>query len=435
VIDGTVELLDRIAAASHQGMLPARVFNDRGLFELESRRIFSHAWLFLGHESEIPKPGDYVMRYMASNCLILVRDDEGKLRALFNTCRHRGSQVCRSEAGNASQFRCGYHGWAYRNTGELAGVPYAQNIFGGNFDRSRWGLMEVPRLECYEGLIFASLDPQVMPLREYIGDAAWYLDFYLKKSAAGLEVVGPPHRWVVSADWKLGADNFSGDGYHTGVAHRAAVMTGLLYAAETDDFAISAPQWVTRYAQGGFLRVPPGSYGGYPPSIAESWRRNMNPGQLRVLDEMSFFQVHATLFPNLSFLSAASVPDPGPPVPWLTIRLWRPLGPGVMEMWSWFLVEKDAPQEFKDASRRSFLLTFGTAGTLEGDDIANWSGITKMAAGEYSSELYLNYQMGMDYLEPLSNWPGPGAAYKIDYTEFAQRQFWTNWLEYMQSAR
>jgi hypothetical protein len=120
------------------------------------------------------------------------------------------------------------------------------------------------------------------------------------------------------------------------------------------------------------------------------------------------------------------------PVPWLTLRVWQPTGPGRMELWSWFLVEKDAPEEFKVASRKSYTLSFGSSGTLEQDDAENWSNITRGARGTLSRDLYLNYQMGLDHLEPLSDWPGPGSVYPIDYTEFAQRRLWATWLEYLQ---
>jgi phenylpropionate dioxygenase-like ring-hydroxylating dioxygenase large terminal subunit len=430
--DKTFRFLEEAARAFEQGMLPAGVFNDPGLFELEKERIFKTAWIFLAHETEIPKPGDYVLRSVVYDSFIIVRDDEGLIRVLFNTCRHRGSQVCRAERGNASSFRCAYHGWTYRNTGELIGVPFQKKVYGDHFDKSEWGLLQAPKVEFYEGLIFASLDSNVPSLVDYLGDARWYFDFYTKKSRAGLEVMGAPQRWIVPADWKLGADNFMGDAYHTSITHRSMVETGILFA-DSADFHLEGPQWVTPRAAGGFMPIPPGSYAGYPPSIVASWKGNLSPDQWQVVEDRNFFLTHSTLFPNVSFLNAASVPDPGPPVPWFTIRQWCPLGPGQMELRSWFLVEKDAPEDFRQASRKSFLLSFGISGTAEQDDAENWSSISRMARGELSRQLYLNYQMGLNHLEPISEWPGPGEVYPIDYTEYGQRQFWKNYFERMLS--
>ena len=431
--DKTKELLEDVARAFKQGMLPAKVFNEPDIFELENERIFKRTWVFLAHESEIPNAGDYVLRYIVHDSFIVVRDGEGQIRVLFNTCRHRGSQVCRADMGNASHFLCAYHGWSYKNTGDLVGVPHQQRIYGENFDKSRWGLMQISRVELYQGLIFANLDSDAPSLDEYIGGARWYFDFYTKKSKAGLEVVGAPQRWVVPADWKLGADNFIGDAYHTSITHRSMVEAGILFA-ENADFHLEGPQWVTERAGGGLMPIPPGSYAGYPPAIAESWKRNMLPEQWRVVEELNLLPTHATLFPNLSFLNAASLPEMGPPVPWFTIRQWRPLGPGKIEIWSWFLVEKDLPEEFKQASRKSYVLSFGVSGTGEQDDTENWSSISRVAKGELSRELYLNYQMGLNHMEPMSDWPGPGQVYPIDYTEYAQRQFWKTWIEFMLAA-
>ncbi len=425
-----LELLEEASRAFEKGMLLPKLFNHPGIFELEKERIFKHTWIFLAHESEIPRPGDYVVRYIVYDSFIVVRDDEGEIRVLLNTCRHRGMQVCRAEMGNASYFRCPYHGWTYKNNGELVGVPHFKRIYGERFDRSEWPLMAVPRVELHDGLIFVNLDAEAPSLKDYLGGAEWYFDFYTKKSRAGLEVMGAPHRWVVPADWKLGADNFIGDAYHTAFSHESTVKAGILFA-ENADFHLESPQWVTERAGGGLMQIPPGSYAGYPPSIVESWKQNLSPQQWKLVEELSIIPTHSTLFPNLSFLNAASIPNPEQVVPWLTIRVWRPLEPGKMELWSWFLVEKDAPEEFKRASRQSYVLSFGSSGTFEMDDAENWSSISRMARGELSRDLYLNYQMGLNHLEPIPDWPGPGRVYPIDYTEYAQRQFWKVWFEYM----
>jgi phenylpropionate dioxygenase-like ring-hydroxylating dioxygenase large terminal subunit len=93
-----------------RGMIPAHIYNDQDVFELEKNRLFSRAWMFVGHESEIPAPGDYVVRRALDDSFIIVRDKTGQVNAHFNMCLHRGMQVCHAEVGNASHFRCPYHG-------------------------------------------------------------------------------------------------------------------------------------------------------------------------------------------------------------------------------------------------------------------------------------------------------------------------------------
>ncbi|HTS98108.1 MAG TPA: Rieske 2Fe-2S domain-containing protein [Streptosporangiaceae bacterium] len=90
------------------GLIPAHVYNDPEIFALERDRLFSRAWVFLAHESEIPAPGDYVVRRVLADSFIVARDEGGEVRVMFNMCLHRGMQVCRAEMGNASHFRCPY---------------------------------------------------------------------------------------------------------------------------------------------------------------------------------------------------------------------------------------------------------------------------------------------------------------------------------------
>ena len=149
-------LLEETTEALAGGELPGAVFNDPGIFELECQKIFTRAWMYLGHESEIPQPGDYVLRYIVRDPFVVVRDEQGRVRALLNHCRHKGMQVCRSEVGNASHFRCPYHGWTYRNDGALVGIPAQKDAYGEAFDKSRLGLHQL-RVESYDGLIFGTM--------------------------------------------------------------------------------------------------------------------------------------------------------------------------------------------------------------------------------------------------------------------------------------
>ena len=190
------------------GMLPAHIYNDAEIFERERRNLFSRAWLFVGHVSEIPQPGDYVVRKVLDDSFIVVRDEKGEIRAHFNMCLHRGMQVCRAEMGNASHFRCPYHGWSYRNDGRIVGLPFHEEAYGGEAGFSRKGarLLPAPNLGMYNGLIFISMDPDAEPLEDFLGDFKFYLDYYTKQSADGIELRGP-QRWRVKANWKIGAEN------------------------------------------------------------------------------------------------------------------------------------------------------------------------------------------------------------------------------------
>ena len=374
-----------------------------------------------------------MLRRIVDDSFIVTRDEDGEIHVLFNMCRHRGMQLCRSDAGNSSHFRCPYHGYTYQNTGKLNGVPFQKEAYGPEgLDKDEWAMTPAPRMGIYEGMIFANLDPNAPPLEEYIGDMGWYLDFYLKKSPAGLDVVGPPQRWILDADWKLAAENFIGDGYHTQSTHMSTIKAGIM-RVKSPAYLKDGVQITAGMHGCLFMGFKPGSYFNYPQSIVDSMLENLEPEQVELLEEKSILPLNATVFPNLSFLHSAMAIEPGgKSVPYLTMRVWQPMGPGKMEVWSWCLVEKDAPEEFKQLSSWSYLRSFGISGTFEQDDAEIWTRITNGAGTSMGRQHKLNYQMGT-HQEPDPDWPGPGVAYPVNFTDVNLRNFYSRWLEQMRS--
>src|SRR3954451_23081963 len=96
-----------------EGLISRRIFTDPEIHEMEIEKIFGKAWFYLGHESELPEPGDMISRPCGVDPAILVRDDDGVVRVFLNSCRHRGMRVCRTDRENGSFLRCPYHGWVY----------------------------------------------------------------------------------------------------------------------------------------------------------------------------------------------------------------------------------------------------------------------------------------------------------------------------------
>jgi phenylpropionate dioxygenase-like ring-hydroxylating dioxygenase large terminal subunit len=425
----TRRLLADMRSRIDAGRVPARIFNDEEIYRLERDRLFNKAWMFLAHESEIPKPGDYVTRYISDNNIIVARDEHGRLCAHLNMCRHRGNQICKSEMGNASHFRCSYHGWVYKNSGELIGVPYLKESYEGKLDRKQWGLVNV-RIDTYNGLIFGTLDPQAPSLEDYLGGFQFYLDIYLKQGPNGAEVYGPPDHWVAKTDWKICAENFAGDGYHTPVAHQFGFHLGYFPssgASHSQGWAVHMPGKGHAIGMGHTPGMPP--FFGYPPELVEQMRQSLSPGQLEVFSKTR--TAVATVFPNLSFLIQPFSRVPGEAgVRFCTMRLWHPIGPGRMQMWSWCLVPKDASQEYKEEAYKAYTLAFGQAGTFEQDDFENWTNLTGQSGSSMVRNLDFPYQMGMD-AKPLEDWPGPGFAVTPYVTETNFRNLWGTWLDYV----
>src|SRR5919106_3661621 len=136
-----------------------RLYLDPAIFELEMQRIFGRAWLYLAHESQIPKEGDYVAAWMGRQPVIVIRHKDRQVHVLHNRCAHRGVMVVTDERGNAGNtIRCGYHGWTFRTNGELLLAPM-RDAYAGRYDMgaAEFGLARVPRVASYRGFIFASL--------------------------------------------------------------------------------------------------------------------------------------------------------------------------------------------------------------------------------------------------------------------------------------
>ena len=170
----------------------------------------------VGHESEVRRPGDFKTLHMGTQPIILSRDEDGELHVLLNSCRHRGALVCRSERGNTKSFECLYHAWTYNLDGSLAGLPKEEG-YGASFQKKDVRLWRAPRIETFCGLIFACLDENVMPLLEFLGPAAEFIELALKSGDEG-EVTGI-NEYRYQGNWKLHLDNTI-DGYHVRYLHR-----------------------------------------------------------------------------------------------------------------------------------------------------------------------------------------------------------------------
>ena len=122
-------------------MYKRQIYVDPDIYKLEQQQIFAKSWLMVGHESQIPNPGDFVESYMGEDSVIMVRDMNGKVNVLLNTCRHRGNKVCRAEAGNTNTWLCQYHGWTYDTTGAFVGAPHFEEIYKNDIDPSECCLL------------------------------------------------------------------------------------------------------------------------------------------------------------------------------------------------------------------------------------------------------------------------------------------------------
>ncbi len=166
-----------------------RALSDPEIYELEMERIFGRIWVFLGHESEVPNSGDFMVRDMGSDSVLITRDKSGELHVMLNMCTHRGMRVSTLDAGNTQIHTCIYHGWAFRPNGDFLGAPVdKEQMHGKLMSKKELGLKKA-RVTLYGGLIFATWNIDGPSFEEFLGDAKWYYDMLFLRSDKGLEVL------------------------------------------------------------------------------------------------------------------------------------------------------------------------------------------------------------------------------------------------------
>jgi fatty-acyl-CoA synthase len=194
------------------------LYTDPDVFERELERIWYRTWVFVGHESEVPEPNDYVRRSIGPQQVIMSRDRSGQIHLLLNRCSHRANLVCDADRGNSSAFRCPYHGWTFSNDGRLLGYPFSSG-YGGRALKAELGLGRVPRVAEHRGFVFGSLAPEGQSLAEHLGAAADAIDRLCRLSPEGeVEVTAGWVKHRVKANWKMLLENET-DGYHPQFVH------------------------------------------------------------------------------------------------------------------------------------------------------------------------------------------------------------------------
>jgi len=191
--------------------LEPNLYLEPEIVRLEQRAIFERTWQLAGHVSDLAEPGSYMTTEVVDQPVLVVRDQEGEIRAFRNVCRHRGSRLLAGSGQCGKAIRCLYHGWTYRTDGTLIGVPEGRDI--RDLDKSRLGLHQV-RAEVFCGLIFVNLDPGAEPLGARLGGLAERLARYDLPSLRRFGRGGD----VQPANWKVVVENYI-EGYHIPIAH------------------------------------------------------------------------------------------------------------------------------------------------------------------------------------------------------------------------
>jgi phenylpropionate dioxygenase-like ring-hydroxylating dioxygenase large terminal subunit len=216
------------------GAVHSSVYTDPAVFEMELDRLFGRAWLLIGHETQVPNPGDFVTTRIGREPILICRTKAGELRAFYNRCRHRGAKLCMMPQGNTTRLMCPYHAWIYDLDGALQTMPLAEE-YGDDFDWDAHALRHVARFESYRGFLFASLAEDGPDLLDWLGHIRSSIDDLVDRAPAGsVTVAGKPLRHRYKGNWKFTFENLN-DTLHAGVAHAIAAKAAMGVAARVEN--------------------------------------------------------------------------------------------------------------------------------------------------------------------------------------------------------
>lgn len=370
VIDKATEL-DLLLATAVQddkdaGVFRCRrdIFTNADLFELEMKHIFEGNWVYLAHESQLPNNNDYYTTHIGRQPVVVTRDKTGELHAVINACAHKGAMLCRRKHGNKGSFTCPFHGWTFSNAGKLLKVkdekttqyPEQFNTNGSH------DLKRVPRFQNYRGFLFGSLNPDVVPLEEFLGETKVIIDQIVDQAPNGLEVLRGNSSYIYEGNWKLQMENGC-DGYHVSSVHWNYLAT-MGRRKEEGTKAVDANSWSKSVA---------GVYG-FDNGHILLWTNTRNPEvrpvyahrdeiAARVGDAQAGFIVNQTrnlcLYPNVFLMDQFST----------QIRVARPISVDQTEISIFCFAPKGESAEDRTLRIRQYEDFFNVSGMGTSDDL------------------------------------------------------------------
>ena len=400
----------RVSTAAYRGP---------SVFEQEMERIFHRGWVYLCHDSEIDRPGDFKSTQIGTRPVIVSRNRDGSISAVLNVCTHRGATLCREEKGSTRAFVCPYHGWSFRPSGELIGIP-DEGRYPAGFDKRARNLKAVPRIASYGGLVFGSFNEDVEDLERFLGGARRHIDLWLARTAGSRYRVATSHKYGFSGNWKFQVENVY-DGYHPGFVHRSAFNTVRKFEGSFENRALDVAvrqQGHTRgYAQGhGTLEAgAPLESGGVDADVRQAYEDRLAElhgadGAAQVLTNRQFL-----IFPNLTIFD-------------FNIRVIQPISHDRTEVYSYPVLIEDAHEQINANHMLDAQTRVGTAGILSADDIDVFAGAQNALKADAFEWVTLSRGLGKEELRP------DGERVGVYSDETPQRAFWRKWRDLMSAA-
>lgn len=202
-----------------------RAYADPQIFAMEQERIFGRLWIYVAHESQLKKPGDFIRTRLSKYEVLVTRHNDGEIYVLHNRCPHRGARLCMVDGGTSRTFSCPYHAWVFRPDGSLSSVPHPKS-YPANFSITdpQNHMQRVANVQSYRGFVFANLSDNPPPLLDHLGPMTDVIDNLVDRAPDGeVEIADSSFSLEYSGNWKLHLEN-AADIFHPTFVHSSSVL-------------------------------------------------------------------------------------------------------------------------------------------------------------------------------------------------------------------
>jgi len=372
------------------------VFSDPELFELEMKHVFGKTWVFLGLESQIRKPNDFLSTWIGTTPVLVMRDAKSRIGAFVNVCPHKGAVVAQSESGSTKYHVCPYHGWAFDCAGKNINIKdESSGAYPSAFQQESHDLKPVARVGVFEGLVFGSLSEDVPSLDDFLGDLRPYIELAMQQGAQGMEVIPGRAAYTFRGNWKLQMDNGL-DAYHLTSTH-SSFMDVLAKRRSGDGYSAARQfDWDKRLSQEmGVMAFKHGHAANWM-NQAEVEKRPIFP----VIDEVRARLGNTkadwmlkgrslTVFPNMQIADQTS----------LNLRTFRPISVNLTEMRVYCLAPIGEAPNRREWRLRQFEDFFNACGLATPDDTVTYEMVQRGCSADNKTYLQ-GYYRGLGTLQP-----------------------------------
>ena len=438
-----LERISNLAELVEPDRVHRQVYTDADIFRLEMERIHERVWIYCGHESQVPKAGDYCAVQIGRQPMLMVRGNDRQVRVLYNRCPHRGNMMCGDRQGNTGDFfRCSYHACTFHHDGKLKNIPMMESGYDGTRltrDNPDCNMKSAARVESYRGFVFASLADDGPSLTEFLGPSKIAFDDMCDRAPMGeVEIVPNCFRVIQNSNWKIFLENQL-DALHPSVTHqstgRAALDVENEIKKETGHAPLSyhmlsafASVTIEKWDDFQTLNYPNGhciltGYMGLRPQDPDTLAYEQSLvdayGEKRKDEILSTNIHHVLIYPGLSVQS-----------PLQQLRAVRPLGVDktLTEIWHFRL--KGAPEPIYRRALAYYNLVNSPATLVNADDLENFWKIHQGLSSDGGDWVNFQRHYGRDVENNGVVQTGPG----MGTSEAPMRNQMKAWAKYMKSG-